>query len=231
MVNQILDACWLDASRLTVVVGHSGSGKTEFSVNLAMALGKLGHPFALADLDVVNPYFRSRECKQVLEQQGGRLIASSQACLDADVPAMPPDLLSLLQSSDQYGVLDIGGDPSGARVLARYRAKLQAENARVLFVVNANRPSTCAALEAIEYLRGIEAVSGFSIDGIVNNTHLCEQTEAQDIMRGATLAKQISEQTGIPVVCHVVSEQLMTQVPDLSEPVFPIQLYMKKPWE
>lgn len=110
---------WIDAARLTVLVGHFGSGKTEVAVNIAMELGKRGYVFSLADLDVVDPYFRSRDRKDILEQAGGRLIASSQAHMDADLPSMPPDVSVLFDNPDMYGVLDIGGDPSGARVLAR----------------------------------------------------------------------------------------------------------------
>ena len=100
---------WLEQSRLTVVVGYSGSGKTEFSVNLALALARQGKRTALADLDVVNPYFRSRERRDLLSHEGVRLIATSQACVDADVPAMPAEVNVLFQDQDLWGVLDIGG--------------------------------------------------------------------------------------------------------------------------
>ena len=95
---------WLTASRLTVLAGHFGSGKTEVSLNLARALANRGLPFSLADLDVVDPYFRSRERGALLEAWGGRLIASSQACLDADVPSMPPDVMALFDDESRYGI-------------------------------------------------------------------------------------------------------------------------------
>lgn len=120
---------WLEQSRLTVVVGYSGSGKTEFSVNLALALARQGKRTALADLDVVNPYFRSRERRDLLSHEGVRLIATSQACVDADVPAMPAEVNVLFQDQDLWGVLDIGGGGVGARVLARYRPQLLGSNA------------------------------------------------------------------------------------------------------
>ena len=222
---------WLDAVRLTVVVGHFGSGKSEFALNLAVALAREGHPFALADLDIVDPYFRSRECRQMLEQCGGRLIASSQACLDADVPSIPAEVSTLFDDKNLYGVLDVGGDPSGTRVLARYRHKLAENDTRVLLVVNGNRPLTDKPERAGWYLREIERVSGLRIDGLVNNTHLCGQTRVQDILSGASLIRQLSDETGIPVVCHTAPQELAEEAGEFLCPVFPMQLFLKKPWE
>lgn len=222
---------WIDAARLTVLVGHFGSGKTEVAINMALALGARGYVFSLADLDVVDPYFRSRECKDVLERAGGRLIASSQAHMDADLPSMPPDVSVLFDNPTMYGVLDIGGDPSGARVLARYRQQLRGCNARVLCVVNGNRPLSDTTEKAIDYIKRIENAAGMSIDGLVNNTHCCQLTTLEDIRNGAELTQQVSACTGIPVVCHAVPEQLAKQASAFVYPIFPMKLYMKKPWE
>lgn len=222
---------WVDASRLTVLVGHFGSGKTEIALNLALALAEKGHPFSLADLDVVDPYFRSRECKELLESHGGRLIASSQACLDADVPSMPPEVASLFDNQNIYGVLDIGGDASGARVLARYRRQLRSCNARVLCVINANRPLTDTPEKAMAYLRDIEYSSGMSVSGIISNTHLCQKTELRDILAGAELTAQVSAVSEIPIMCHTVPIHLAEVARRVVSPVFPLRLYMKKPWE
>lgn len=222
---------WLDETRLTVIVGHFGSGKTEVSVNLALKLAESGHPVALADLDVVDPYFRSRECARLFKERGIRLIASSQACLDADVPSMPPEVMALFDNEATYGVLDIGGDASGARVLARYRNRLKAENARVFCVVNANRPLTGTSENALMYIKQIESASGLKIDGLINNTHLCNQTAACDVLAGAKLVREVSEKSGIPIICHVIPSELIQDELDLAEPVFAIKLYMKKPWE
>lgn len=222
---------WVDISRLTVIVGHFGSGKTEIAVNMAMALADMGHAFAVADLDIVDPYFRSRECKSIIEERGGRLIASSQANMDADMPSMPPDVFALFDTPELYGILDIGGDPAGARVLARYRHQLQQNSARVLCVVNGNRPLSDTPEKAVQYIRDIERASGMNIDGLINNTHCCYLTELEDIRSGAQLAEQVSVLTGIPVVCHAVPRKLAEQASDFVYPVFPMNLYMKKPWE
>lgn len=221
---------WKDTSRLTVVVGHFGSGKTEFSVNLALELAK-DHPTALADLDVVDPYFRSRECKELFDSRGIQLISSSRNCVDADVPSMPVEVMRLFDDERLYGVLDIGGDASGARVLARYRRRLKACGAEVICVVNANRPLTDTPEKAVSYVRSIEAAVGLPITGLVNNTHLCTETELGDILTGAKLLTEVSKETGIPIVCHMASEALAQAAEQSVRPVFPIQVYMKKPWE
>lgn len=215
--------------RLTIVTGHYGTGKTEFSVNLALALAGEEERVSLADLDIVNPYFRGRERRSLLEEAGVRLIATSQACTDADVPSLPAELLSVLEDRTSRGVLDIGGDPSGARVLARWKPKILQEDFQVLYIVNANRPEVRTAESAIAYLRGIEAVTGLPCTGLVNNTHLCGETTPEEVLKGAALAEEVSRQTGISVICHAAEEKFAEQLQDL--PLFSIEIRMKKPWE
>lgn len=219
------------AHRLTLVTGHYGVGKTEFSMNLALALAGAGEAVVLADLDIVNPYFRPRERRDLLDQAGVRLIATSQACMDADVPALPAELLSVLEDRRLRGVLDVGGDPSGARVLARFRPQIAQEDYQLLCVLNANRPEVRAPEDAVRYLRDIEAVTGLVCTGLVNNTHLCGETTPEDVRRGAALTEAVSRGTGIPILCHTAETRLLPALSDLKEPVFPISIRMKKPWE
>ena len=217
--------------RLSIVTGHSGTGKTEFAVNLALAMARDGERVMMADLDIVNPYFRSRERRNVLEEAGIRLISSSQACSDADVPALPAELLTILEDRTVRGILDIGGDPVGARVLARFQPRIVMEDYQLIYVLNANRPEVREPENAIAYLRGIEATTGLICTGIVNNTHLCGETTEEEIRKGAALAAEVSRETGIPVLCHVAEEKFIPSLSDLSGTVFPITIQMKKPWE
>ena len=184
--------------RVSIITGHYGTGKTELAVNLALALAAEGGPVMLADLDIVNPYFRSRERRPMLEAAG---------------------------------VLDIGGDAVGARVLARFQPKIVQEDHQLICVLNANRPEVRAPDDALSYLRAIEATTGLACTGLVNNTHLCGETTAAEIRKGAALAEEVSRQTGIPVLCHVAEERFASELSDLREPVFPITIKMKKPWE
>lgn len=229
MANKLCNSC-RDA-RLTVVVGHFGSGKTEFSVNLALQLREEHAPVALADLDVVDPYFRSRECAELLRERDIRLISSAPNCHDADLPSMPPEVHVLTDNTDIWGVMDIGGDPSGARVLARYRRGLKDNGARLVCVINANRPLSDTAEKMVSYIRSIETACGMEVDALVNNTHCCHLTALEDILNGAEMAREVSEMTGIPVLCHAVPRRLAEEAAQHLDNIFPMDLYMKKPWE
>ena len=217
--------------RISILTGHYGTGKTEVSVNLALALAGEGLEVMMADLDIVNPYFRSRERRQLLEKAGIRLICSSQACSDADVPALPAELLAIFENRQVRGVLDIGGDPVGSRVLARFAPKILAEDYGLVYVLNANRPEVRSPEGALAYLRGIEAATGLTCSGIVNNTHLCGETRAADILKGAALAREVGRRAGLPVLCHTAEARFVPELTDLREPVLPISIHMKKPWE
>ena len=217
--------------RIQIVTGHYGSGKTEYAVNLALHLAQDHENVALADMDIVNPYFRSYEQAKMLEDAGIRVIVTSCGGI-ADIPAINPEVMSIFQQEKWTGVLDIGGDPIGARVLARFAPQLKPEDFDLLFVLNANRPETKDVESALQYMRGIEAECRQKVTGIVNNTHLCGETTAEEILKGARLAQELSERTSLPVIHHAVQRKFVEQVQDkLSEPVLPMNIYMKKPWE
>lgn len=217
--------------RISVVTGHYGTGKTEFAVNLAMSLAHETQRVMLADLDLVNPYFCSRERKSELQEIGVKLIASPQSCFDADAPALPAEFNSIIEDKSVRGILDIGGDPIGARVIAGYQEKISAEDYQMIYVLNANRPDISTPDAAIQYLRNIESVTGLTCTGFVNNTHLCGDTTIDDIYKGAELAAEVSKITKIPIICHVVEHRLAAYVQNFREPVFPITIKMTKPWE
>ena len=217
--------------RIQIITGHYGSGKTEFAVNLALQLAETTENVALADLDIVNPYFRSYEQAKRMEDAGIRVIVTSCGGV-ADIPAINPEVMSIFQQEKWTGVLDIGGDPIGARVLARFAPQLKTSEFDLLFVLNANRPETKDVESALQYMQGIEAECRQKVTGIVNNTHLCGETTAEEILKGARLAQELSERTSLPVIHHAVQRKFVEQVQDkLSEPVLPMNIYMKKPWE
>ncbi len=217
--------------RMQIITGHYGSGKTEYAVNLAKAMAASMENVVLADLDIVNPYFRSYEQTKMLEDAGVKVIVTSCGGV-ADIPALNPAVMSIFQDAKWNGVLDIGGDPIGARVLARFAHQIKQEEYDLLFVLNANRPETKDVESALQYMRGIEAECLLHVTGIVNNTHLCGETTAEEIIKGAQLARALSKETGLPIVHHAVQEKFVDAVKDqLSEPVLPMKIYMKKPWE
>ena len=217
--------------RMRIITGHYGSGKTEYAVNLAMKMAGEMENVALADLDIVNPYFRSYEQTKMLEDAGVRVIVTSCGGV-ADIPALNPAVMSIFQQEKWNGVLDIGGDPIGARVLARFAHQIKEGSYDLLFVLNANRPETKDVETALAYMRGIEAECLLKVTGIVNNTHLCAETTVEEIYKGAALAQALSEKTGLPIVHHAVQRKFAEEVQSkLSEPVLPMNIYMRKPWE
>ncbi len=213
---------------LHIITGHYGSGKTEFAVNLAFRLARAGHAVTLADLDIVNPYFCSREQKEPLETVGVRVIVSAGG--QGDLPALNPAIFSLLESG-VCGIMDVGGDPAGARVLGRFAQKIRKIEHEFLCVLNFNRPETATPEKAERYLREIEHSAQLTATGLINNTHLCGETTAEYVLRGEKLAQAVAASTGIPVLYNAFPRRLTGEVDLPKETLFPMDLMMKKPWE
>ncbi len=218
--------------RVTIVTGHYGSGKTEFSVNLAINLVKKNEKVSIADLDIVNTYFRTRERREFLESLGIHVCDSSVKTPALDLPAIPAEVMGIIQNKSAKAVLDIGGDAVGARVLARFTPLVEKTEHDLLFVINANRPETQTAEDVIEYIKAIEETSGLKVTGLVNTTHLLKDTSLEDVERGHKLAKSVYELTGIPIAYEVAIESVAAQVEDeeIKEKLFPIKMYMREDW-
>ena len=221
----------IDEKRILIVAGHYGSGKTEFAVNLAPACARTGRKTALADLDIVNPYFRSREKKDLLTQAGVRLISSSIASPNADLPALPGEVMAAFDEPELFTIFDVGGDPAGAHVLGRYAERIRKEPYALLIVVNARRPQTSSA-EAVEaYVHAIERSCGLTASGLIDNTHLCGLTTMEDLRAGAALCEEAAARLGYGAVCHTAVRSLAEEAGQEIGDVFPIDLVMRKPWE
>ena len=168
--------------RILVVTGHYGSGKTEFCVSLAMRLAQRGFgPYkrlALIDLDIANPYFRSRERKDLLEQAGVSVYGNAyEHEITAELPALGANIRAPLEDADCRVIVDVGGNDTGALVLNQFGKYLGPEDALFLIVVNANRPETRDLPGALAHLEAIERKTGRRIDGVINNCHLLLQTD------------------------------------------------------
>jgi hypothetical protein len=213
---------------LHIITGHYGSGKTEFAVNFSISLAGKGYDVTLADLDIVNPYFCSREKTQALSERGVRVIASLGGA--ADLPALNPAILALFEPG-VCGVIDVGGDPAGARVLGGYAEKIRAIPHAFLCVLNFSRPETATPEQAERYLRQIERSAKLTATGLIHNTHLCLETTASDVLRGAELAEEVSRRVGLPVLYHAFPRWVegLNGLPP--ETLFPMDIMMKKPWE
>lgn len=217
--------------RIKIIIGHYGSGKTEFSINYAVKLAKENKKVALVDLDVVNLYFRSREKAEVLEDMGIKVIGSSIKASALDIPAISADVLTPLQDKSYEAIMDIGGDPAGARTLGRYHNYFQEGNYDMFFVLNANRPETQTVEKVMEYMTKIEDTSRAKITGIISNTHLLKSTTVDDVVKGYQLSKEVSKVTNVPLRYITVLEELVPKLPkEIQEIVFPIKLYMREEW-
>lgn len=217
--------------RIRIIIGHYGSGKTEFSINYALKLSELGKKVAIADLDVVNLYFRSREKASLLEEKGIKVIGASIKGNALDLPAISGGVLGPLQDTTYETILDVGGDPAGARALGRYHEYFIEGTYDMFFVLNANRPETATVQAALEFFRKIEDTSRAKITAIVNNTNLLMSTSIEDVIKGYSLSLELSELTGIPLKYNVVLSEIARLLPnDLIGEIFPIELYMRQEW-
>lgn len=218
----------LKFKRLTIISGHYGSGKTNIAVNVAKEIAKTRENVALADLDIVNPYFRSKDSERELEQKGIRLICSLYANSNVDIPALPQEIYAITDDKSLTAVLDIGGDDRGALVLGRLADDIKQENDyEMLMVVNKFRPETKDADSAIEIMREIEVASKIKFTGIINNTNLGEETDEDLILSSLSYAEEIAEKTGIPVVMTTVSEGLYNELSGKIPNLFALKLQEK----
>lgn len=221
----------LEDKRIRIVIGHYGSGKTEFSMNYAVKLAEQGKKVALADLDVVNMYFRSREKQEYLQSLGIKVISSSVNAPALDIPAISAEVYTPLEDESYEAVLDVGGNPAGARVLGRYKKFFVDGAYNMFYVLNANRPETSSADQAIQFLKAIENTAQAKVTGIVNNTHMLKSTTIEDVLKGQKLALEVSQKTGIPISYIAALENVARDLPsDLEGEIFPINLYMREDW-
>lgn len=219
----------MDYKRLTILCGHYGSGKTNIAVNMALDLRSRRDNVAIADLDIVNPYFRSKDSEQEFREHDIRLICSEFASSNVDLPSMPADLYSITDDKSLSVIMDIGGDDRGAYALGRLRDMILAENDYdMLMVVNRFRPLTPDAPSVIEVMREIEAACGIPFTGIINNSNLANETTADDVLGSVPFAEEVSRLSGLPVVLTSVEDRLYGELKEKISPLFRLKL-QKKP--
>ena len=217
----------MEHKRLTLFAGHYGSGKTNIAVNFAIAMAKEGKPVCIADLDIVNPYFRTKDSAAILEKAGVTLISPQFANSNVDLPALPAEAYRLVQDKDIYGVMDIGGDDRGAYALGRYVPAIKEENDyQMVFVANCCRPLTPTAEDALEVMREIESACGLAFTHIINNSNLGPETTAETVLDSIPFIESLSKLSGLPVLAHTAEDAVARQLTGLSN-VFPLQLQEK----
>ena len=217
----------MEHKRITLFAGHYGSGKTNIAVNYAIAMAREGKQVCIADLDIVNPYFRTKDSADRLAEAGVTLISPQFANANVDLPALPAEAYRLVQDKSIYGVMDIGGDDRGAYALGRYVDAIKAENDyRMVFVANCYRPLTPTAEEALEVMREIETACNLKFTDIINNSNLGPETTAETVLNSLDYIQKLSQLSGLPVFAHTAEAAVAPQLTGI-ESVFPLHLQEK----
>lgn len=215
----------MNFKRITIISGHYGSGKTNIAVSLALDLKKQHENTAIADIDIVNPYFRTKDSEQHLKENGIRLICSEYANSNVDIPALPQEMYAVTDDKTLYSILDVGGDERGALALGRIAPRIREENDyEMIYVVNKYRPLTRDADSAIEVMREIEAACKLKFTCIINNSNLGIETDADTVLSSQKYAEEISERTGLPILYTTVSGAVRAQLEDKIKNLYEINL-------
>jgi len=223
---------------VTVFYGLYGSGKTEISLNYAVRLAGSGRSVTLVDLDAVTPYFRARDVREELALRGVRVVAPKESLRSADLPVLPEGVRRVLRQGSDHVVVDVGGDPTGSRVLGGLKDALPPETTG-LFVVNSRRPFTRTVREAKQALESVTKAAGLEASGLVANTHLAELTTLEHVLEGLGFARELSKEVGLPVLMLCAPAELKDKESEIrsnlrslgeTDLLF-LTRFLLKPWE
>ncbi len=218
----------MNHKRLTLFAGHYGSGKTNIAVNYALLLASEGKQVCIGDLDIVNPYFRTKDSAKVLEAAGITLISPQFANTNVDLPALPAEAYRLVTDKSVYGIMDIGGDDRGAYALGRYVPAIREENDyRMIFVANCYRPLTRTPEEAMEVMAEIEAACGLRFTDIINNSNLGSETTPETVLQSLEYMQTLSKISGLPVFATTAMTAVAEKLQDTVADLIPLQLQEK----
>ena len=217
----------MNDKRLTLFAGHYGSGKTNIAVNYALRLAATGKKVCIADLDIVNPYFRTKDSEQELKDAGIDLISPKYANTNVDLPALPAESYRLVQDKSVFGIMDIGGDDRGAYALGRFAPSIKSENDfRMAFVANCYRPLTSTVKDTLEIMREIEAACGLRFTCIVNNSNIGTETTAETVKDSLEYIDGLCRESGLPLWMHTAEESVAEELSDIG-PLLPLKLQKK----
>lgn len=221
-----------DDKRIRLFIGHYGSGKSEVSINYVTKLREqVEGEVALADLDVVNVYFRSREKKDLMKDLGITPIDSSINTTTLDLPAVSAEIMRPLNDKSVNYVIDVGGDNVGGKVVGRFADQFNSNDYDMFYVVNANREKTQTAKEVLQYIDAIEATSKLKVTGLINNTHMLKETTVEDVLKGQYVAREVSKIRNIPIKYISCLESIVDKLPkDLEGDILPMKLYLREEW-
>jgi hypothetical protein len=216
---------------INIFTGAFGSGKTELALNYAVKLLETGKKVTAVDLDLINPYFRIRSVREALETRGINVVSPRGKLAGADVPALPPAILGVLEDSSTYGVLDVGGDDIGAAALGRFRNNLVEGSFNLYFVVNTCRLHTRDVPGILSVMNRVEKASRLQINALISNPNLGPETVPETILEGHRLVLEAAHQLKLPVAFLGVRRNLANRLENQEVPVFPLDLMLKLPWQ
>jgi len=215
------------------IVGNYGSGKTEISINLAVNRKRAGVDVRIADLDLINPYFRTREAKTPLNDLGIGVVVPNKEYLQADLPILNPAIAGLIRKPAQLTLLDVGGDDAGATVLSSLADHLRTQQVTLLQVVNPNRPFTDTIAGCLKIKAEIETAARLSITGLIGNANLIDETTVDDIYEGYEFVNGLSKESGLPLEFITVATELLPKI-DMQRfncPVLVLERQLVPPWK
>ena len=218
---------------VVVIVGNYGSGKTEVSINLAVNRKRAGIDVLIADLDLVNPYFRTREARKSLSKLGIDVVVPPEKYLQADLPILSPVIAGLIRQPSKLTLIDAGGNGVGATVLATLADSLQNKDVHMFQVVNPYRPFTDTVSGCLKMRDEIEKASKITINGIIGNANLIDETKAEDIYKGYDFVKAMSKESRLPLEFITAPAELLPEidVKRFSCPVLLIERQLVPPWK
>jgi hypothetical protein len=217
---------------IVIIVGNYGSGKTEVSINLAVQAKKRGRDVRVADLDLVNPYFRTREARDLFGRLQIPLVLPPAQYMQADLPILDPAVAGLIRSKCDLAILDMGGDDVGATVLAALADALKIQDNLVLMVVNPKRPYTDTVEGCLQVRTQIEKSSKLKVGGWIGNANLIEETTLDDIYAGYRFAKSLAAESGLPLYGITAMGDLADRLDreGVDCPVLTMQRHLVPPW-
>lgn len=222
----------LPRSRILVVCGNYGSGKTELSLNMALALAE-HEPTTLVDLDIVNPYFRSSEQTKMLENHGVKVLYPTFAMTTVDIPALPAQIQSIFADKSRRVIIDVGGDDTGAAALGQYHHYFAQDDVFVLYVVNVCRPLSADADSICDLLARIQAKGRVTVGALVNNANIAWETTPEQLLRGDEILREVTQRLDLPVRHYVGKADVLARIPEGSalcgEPLT-LTVYMRPEW-
>jgi hypothetical protein len=220
-------------NRITILAGHFGSGKTEIAINLALKERQIHNHVAINDLDIINPYFRSRDVATILQQHDIELISPTNQLATSDLPIVSGEIYRVLHDHRYKVIIDAGGDKDGAMALGQYYHEWKEYNPQLLFVLNVNRPYVSTLKGALYTVRQVEAAARLKVTGIINNTNIGRETTMEDILKGYELSGYLADELNIPLKYSTISKHLEkdAQIFANDHEIMFIDRFMNVPWE